>query len=139
MNLKVAIDTSFLISLFVNRDSTDKAKKILKETIRKYDEIYVPQQVITEFVYIMENIHKYSSTKKLPRKEISKLVDAVLNTPKFKCDSEEEIRSALDLYQKDKVKFGDSLILADMLSKGIRDIVSFDSEFKKIREINVYR
>ena len=137
---KIAVDTNFIISLIIQRDVTETASELLNYIVSEYDEIYLSKQVVAETVYVLEGIHKYNpNIKKISKKEIIDFITSIINTPKFKCEQEQEILMAVEFYINKNISFGDSLISANILSQGIDRIVSFDNHFEKIQNLKVIK
>lgn len=134
----IGLDTNFILSIIIERNNTKEALKLLSYIIENYEEIFIPQQVIAEIVYVLEGIYKYTQNqKKLSREEIKEYLLSVLNIPKVKIENEEVIFKALELYEAKKISFGDALIIGTLINKKIDKIVSFDKSFKNIKEIAV--
>ena len=123
MKVSVAIDSSFILSIILKRKQTEKALRALSEAQARYDELYLPKQVIGEVVYVLEGIHRYTpQRKRLSRKQIK---------------DQEEVVEALGLYVKKRLSFGDALIAANVTKRGIGQILSFDEDLRKIEGLKV--
>ena len=139
MKARVAIDTNFILSIILKREQTEKALKALSEAQARYEEIYLPKQVIGEVVYVLEGIHRYTpQRKRLSRAQIRDYVFSILNTSKIACEDEKEVLEALDLYVNRKISFGDALIVANISRRGIGEILSFDDDFRRIEGLKVH-
>ena len=138
MKVSVAIDSSFILSIILKRKQTEKALRALSEAQARYDELYLPKQVIGEVVYVLEGIHRYTpQRKRLSRMQIRDYVLSILNTPKIDCEDQEEVVEALGLYVKKRLSFGDALIAANVTKRGIGQILSFDEDLRKIEGLKV--
>ncbi len=136
----VSLDTNFILSIIIKRDNTALALKILSSIVEHYDRIFVANQAIVETVYVLEGIHKFNpDMSRLQKQEIMNYVYAIINTPKVFIENKKIIEKAFGLYITQKLDFGDSLIAAAILHKGIKEIVSFDNDFLKIQEFKVIR
>ena len=135
---KIAADTSFILSLLIERAQTPRAVEALRWAQEQYHEIYLPRQVIAEVVYVLEGIHKHTrDRRRLSRWEIKEIVLAIMNTSRFVVEQEQEVKEALAFYQRG-VSFGDALIAAHLLSRGIKDVLSFDQHFRRLGDFAVY-
>jgi len=136
---KIAVDTSFILSILIKRDTTQRAVGTLSKIQERYDEIYVPKQVIGEVVYVLQGIHKYTpQRKKLSKAQVRDFVFSILNTPQLFCEDGKEVVEALNLYVEKGLSFGDALIVSHILAKGIEEILSFDDDFRTIEGLKVY-
>ena len=136
---RIALDTSFVLSILVRRDHTPLAVEALSWAQKRYQEIFIPQQVICELVYVLEGIHRYTpGRRRLSRREIREIVCSVLNTPKVVCERRGEVLEALDFYVDKGLSFGDAVIVARMRSMEIKDLLSFDEDFRGVEGIRVY-
>ena len=134
----IAVDTNFILSVLIKRNNTETALKILSGAIDNYEKIFVPNHVIVETVYVLEGLHKYdNNVKKLEKTSIKNYIYSIINTPKIVLENKKIIEKALELYERESINFGDVLIAAIVLNKGIKKIISFDSHFLKIKELKV--
>ncbi len=137
-SFSASLDTSFILSIIIQRDNTAMALEILSFIVEHYDRIFVPNQAIVETIYVLEGIHKFNpGMSRLQKHEIINYIYAIINTPKVFIENKKIIEKAFDLYLTQKLDFGDSLIAAAILYKGIKEIVSFDNDFLKIQEFKV--
>ena len=127
------LDTNFILSLFIQRQYTDRAKELLNKFIANKNRIFVPQQAIAETVYVLENIHKAdSSIGKLSKREIKEMLESLIDTPKIKIEKEIPTREALDLYHQLNISFGDCLIYTTAKQNHISSIATFDANFDRL-------
>jgi len=132
----VALDTNFIISILIKRNNTERALNILSETIERYEKIFVANQVIAETVYVLEGLHKYNGgIIKLEKYEIKDYVFSIINTPKVVIENKKTIEKALEIYINKNINFGDALIAAVVMNKGIKKIITFDKDFLKIEDL----
>ncbi len=117
----------------MQREHTKKAKELLKRFIENKNMIFIPQQVIAETVYVLENIHKAdSSVRRLSKSKIKEMLESLINTPKIKVEKELSTREALDLYHKLNINFGDCLIYTTIKQNHINSIATFDADFDRL-------
>lgn len=132
----VAIDTNFIISILVKRNNTELALNILSEAIEHYEKIFVANQVIAETIYVLEGLHKHNGgIVKLEKPVIKDYIFSVINTPKVVLENKKTIEKALEIYINKNIDFGDALIAAVILNKGIKKIITFDKDFLKIEDL----
>ena len=131
-----AIDTNFLIDIFIDRDTSKKTLKKLYKAMDEFDVIFVPFHTIVEFIYVLENIRQFDGLERLSKEEIIEKVSAICTTPQFEVENIKVLQLALKLYKTHKI--GDSIIAATILNNGIATILSNDKHFTKINGIKVY-
>jgi len=118
-------DSSFLISLFVDDEHSQKALKTFDKLKTKQEKVYIPLPAIIELVYVLEKLYK------LRRRQVAKYIYAVLNTYIFIVEKRDLIYDAMASYRKyGSISFADSLIAAEAKAKKIIKILSFDAHFK---------
>ena len=104
----------------------DPRRSRVAERIIESDALVVTAVILSEVAYVLRTTYNY------PRSEI---VDAVLEFVQREnvdvLDARKEfVGVALDNARSGGLSFGDALILAQMRSSGIRQIYSFDKDFR---------
>ena len=133
--MKVFLDSSFLIAYILEGDSCfNRASELEKEGIFN-NECYISNLIINEIVTVIGNkgtlqdvINNYNAFKDnfiiLDEYEIANFNDSVMNIYK-KYDT--------------KLSFTDCAILVTMKQHNIENLVSFDKEFKRVKNINLIK
>lgn len=131
--MKVFLDTSFIVSLIIKTDSNhEKAKKLIINEDLLNNECYISNLIINEIITVIGN--KLGLTAAIEAYE--------LVNDNFNILNEYEINNfndkVLDVYRltNTKLSFTDSSIIILMQEYGIENLVSFDKEFKRIKNIN---
>jgi len=138
MSETVALDTNFIISILIKRNNTERALNILSGAIEHYEKIFVANQVIAETIYVLEGLHKYNGgIIKLEKHAIKDYIFSIINTPKVALENKKTVEKALEIYINKNIDFGDALIAATVLNKGIKKIITFDKDFLKIEDLIV--
>ena len=115
------LDTNYLVRYFTN--DIPKLAEVAKKVIEKGKNLYIPQIVLAETVYILENDYK-SSKQEVCRVMLVILKQDNITTPKFSLQ-------AFDIYQKENIDFYDCLVIAEALSsKG--KLHTFDKKMMKV-------
>lgn len=126
---KVVIDTNLLVR-YLTEDDPQKAKAVevlLSRAGRGELKILIPSVVIAELVWVLE------SSYQMETKEISELVEAVLNTPGIEVTEKSVLISAIRLYREKGMDFVDAWITEFAKDKRIKMIYTFDRRhFKDI-------
>jgi predicted nucleic acid-binding protein len=71
----------------------------------------------------------------VPRKEIKKLLQPILNLRGLRLDFKDIFESALELYPEKKISFADAFNACFMQKREIEEIYSFNEDFDKIEGI----
>ncbi len=126
------IDTSLFIRFLHNGnpEEREKFKKLIRKAENKETTFYVPLIVVVEMVYVLERVYK------IPKTRVREMVESLLTLP-VEMENFEVIVLALDLYEKENLKFGDALVLATAKAKGIKPVFTFDKDFDKFPEAMV--
>jgi len=125
------MDTNLFLRYFT-RDDEEKAEdvlKLLKRVERNEEKVTTSPLVIFEMVFTLDNYYK------VPRKEIKKLLQPILNLRGLRLDFKDIFESALELYSEGKISFADAFNACFMQKGGIKEIYSFDEDFDKIEGI----
>lgn len=131
----IFLDTSFIIASKIEDDGNhEKSMEILTEVAQgKISNPVISDYIFDETMTIM--LHK---TKNLSlAQDLGTILKSAVNIIKV---DEKIFESSWNIFKDQKgthFSFTDCTILALMKEKGIKDIATFDKEFKKIKEINV--
>lgn len=129
----IFVDSSFILALFNRNDVVNNRKaELLLKAIPEFDVIpkAINNVVLNE---VLNNLKKSYYAGK--REEI---IDYLFSMDEIYFVDEEAYSRALFLYRKYnyEVNFSDFLIVLSMRDHGISDILSFDSDFSRIKNIN---
>lgn len=125
------IDTNLLLRYFT-KDDEKKAEDVLRllKRVERNEE-----KVITSPLVVFETIFTLESYYEVPRDEIKKLVQPILNLRGLKLDFREIFELALGLYCEKKISFAYAFNACFMEKQGIKEIYSFDEDFDQIEGI----
>ena len=133
--MKYFLDTSFILALVLDSDSNHKKAVNLKEILN--EKCYINNNVLNEVLTITGRKLNINNAKEL----YYNLIDSfeLLNEydiPNYTSETlkifETNIRTNS---KKTKLSFTDSSIILTMKEHNIENLVSFDNEFEKIKEI----
>lgn len=125
------IDTNLFLRYFT-RDDEERAGdvlKLLKRVARNEEKVTTSPLVIFELVFTLESHYK------VPRKEIKKLLQPLLNLRGLRLDFRDVFESALELYSQEKLSFADAFNACFMQKREIKEIYSFDEDFDQVEGI----
>lgn len=128
------LDTNLIIR-HLTRDNpiqSEKARNIFKKL---EDGSYT---VITSEATIIEAVQVLSSKKlyHLPRDDIKKYLSSIILLPGLKLPHKRTFLRSLELYAKLPIDFVDALNIAHMERIKIKTILSFDTDFDRVKVIS---
>jgi len=131
---KSFVDTNILIRLIVKDDDLKRkaCEKLLERAKQKEVILYILPIAILEVVWVLEKYYK------LEKKVIREVVEAILNTPEFKCEMEEVFKKAIETYEEKNIKFADAVMGYWGLEKGLSTVFTYDEkDYKRIEGLEV--
>ena len=132
-NLMIFLDSSFILALFNKNEvkNHEKAKKLL-ENNPNLDK--VPKAINS--IVLNEVLNKLKKSYYNEKRE--QIISFLLNMDKIIFVSENDYKKAIKLYKKYdySINYSDWLIILSMEKEGLTDILSFDNDFNKVKEIN---
>ena len=126
------IDTNLFLRYFTRDDEkkADDVLKLLKRVARNEEKVTTSPLVIFELVFTLESYYK------VPREEIKKLLQPLLNLRGLRLDFRDVFESALELYSQEKLSFADAFNACLMQKREIKEIYSFDEDFDQVEGID---
>jgi PIN domain. len=99
---------------------SEKAAQILEN-----NEVFVPNEVIAEIVYVLEKVYKIKND------EISNTLKELFEYGNLEVDDIDILKEALNLYSKRKLDFVDTLLYAYHKVKNY-EVYTFDEKLNKL-------
>ncbi len=121
----LVIDTNALISFVTDRNPAQQEKiaAIFEEAAQLKTRILCPQNVVTEFVYVLEKIYKQ------PTSRIHSMISDFIVMPGVKLIHELDMEALLKVWPEKIRDFGDAIVaIVGKTQKGAR-IATFDEKF----------
>lgn len=124
---KIVIDTNALISFVTDRNPAQQEKiaGIIEAASRLKVTILCHQNVLTEFVYVMEKVYR------VPKDEIHGMVRDLTATPGVEIVHDLDCRTLLSIWPGTFADFGDAILATFCLARKDAALVSFDAGFVK--------
>ena|ERR1039457_84133 len=123
----VAIDTNFLISFVTdrNKDQQEQASLLFDAARRSQLRIVCHQNVVTEFVYVLNRIYK------IEPQTINAMLHDLFSTPGIELVNDLDQQILLDIWPTKCSDYGDAVLLT--FCKARRDVVlaTFDQKLIK--------
>ena len=125
------MDTNLFLRYFTRDDEkkADDILRLLKRVERNEEKVTTSPLVIFELVFSLESCYK------VPREEIKKLLQPLLNLRGLRLDFRDVFESALELYSQGKLSFADAFNVYFMQKRGIKEIYSFDEDFDQVEGV----
>ncbi len=101
---------------------SEQASRIIEN-----EEIFIPNEVIAEVVYVLEKVYKAE------RKDICKSLGELIQNDNIKTNDQHVISTALKTYYEKKIDIVDAILLAYSKLKKYK-IFTFDKKLKKLIE-----
>jgi len=134
---KYIIDTNALISFVTDRnpDQQIEIDRLFKDAARLKIMVLCPQNVLTEFVYVMDKVYQ------IPKPEINKMVRDFIDMPGIEVVHDLNMKTLLAYWPEHFKDYGDAIVAA--LCKNVKGslIATFDLKFRtKVKKLglNVY-
>ncbi len=131
---KYIIDTNALISFVTDRNQEQQVKidKLFNDAARLRIMMLCPQNVLTEFVYVMDTVYQ------IPKSEISKIVRDFIDMPGIEVVHDLNMKTLISYWPEVFEDYGDAIIAT--LCKNTKGslIVTFDRKFRaKLKKIGL--
>ncbi len=131
---KYIIDTNALISFVTDRNPEQQAKidKLFNDAARLRILVLCPQNVLTEFVYVMDKVYE------IPKSEINEIVRDFIDMPGIEVVHDLNMKTLMSYWPEVFKDYGDAIIAT--LCKNTKGslIVTFDRKFRtKLKKIGL--
>ncbi len=131
---KYIIDTNALISFVTDRNPDQQVKidKLFNDAVRLRILVLCPQNVLTEFVYVMDKVYQ------IPKSEINKIVRDFIDMPGIEVVHDLNMKTLMSYWPEVFKDYGDAIIAT--LCKNTKGslIVTFDRKFRtKLKKIGL--
>ena len=123
---KVIIDTNTLVSFVTDRNTNQQKKsaELFEEASRLKLMILCHQNVVTEFVYVMEKIYK------IRKEKIKEIISDFVLMPGIELVHEIDIKKVLQFWPTSVPDFGDALLAALCKTSKNSSSATFDRKFQ---------
>ncbi len=131
---KYIIDTNALISFVTDRNPEQQVKidKLFNDAARLRILVLCPQNVLTEFVYVMDKVYQ------IPKSEINKIVRDFIDMPGIEVVHDLDMKTLMSYWPEVFQDYGDAIIAT--LCKNTKGslIATFDRKFRtKLKKIGL--
>ena len=105
----IAVDTNILVRLLVNDASSQKQIDLAKKLLKYAKQVYIPQIVQVEVVWVLESAYQFNKT------DVLIILKHLQRTSIFVLEHKQQFDNALAHFEKHSADFSDYLILSDCL------------------------
>jgi predicted nucleic-acid-binding protein len=131
---KCIIDTNALISFVTDREPKQQAKiaNVFADASQLKVRILCPQNVLTEFVYVMDNVYKIESAG------INRMIQDFIKLPGIEIVHEINLQILLSFWPEHFADYGDAIIAAVCKDTKGSSVASFDRKFRaKLKKLGL--
>ncbi len=122
--MRIALDTNVLVRVFIDDASSKSQMEQARELVKKSTEIYIPQIVQAELVWVLNSAYQ------LQKSQILVVLEKLLSHSIFLLQEPEIFKAALESFNEGKADFSDYLIAESAKSAGFK-LFSFDKKLIK--------
>jgi predicted nucleic acid-binding protein len=131
---KCIIDTNALISFVTDRNPAqqDKITKLLADAVRLKVRVLCPQNVLTEFIYVMDAVYRIRKT------EIRDIVKNFMNLPGIEIVHRINLKTLFEFWPEKVPDYGDAIIAALCKDTAGASVATFDRKFRiKLKKLDI--
>ena len=131
---KYVVDTNALISFVTDRNLRQQISiaDILNKAAQLKVIVLCPQNVLTEFVYVMDKVYGIS------RNKIKTLIQDFMSMPGITIIHELDLKTVLSYWPESIPDFGDAVVASVCRSNKNASIITFDQQFiKKLNSLGL--
>lgn len=130
---RLHLDANVLLRFLRNDDSdqSPKARRLFARAERREVELAVSVLTVAEAFYA------FRASYKMHRPDAAQVLGNLLQTGIFLLEKEPLVLDALGRVKAHNVDFGDAMLAAESTSEG-RAIASFDSDFKRFKDVKLH-
>ena len=123
---KCIIDTNGLISFVTDRnlDQQEKIARILDNAAKFKLRVLCPQNVLTEFIYVMDTVYAIRKT------EIRKIVKDFIDLPGIEIVHQINLTTLFALWPEEVPDYGDAIVAALCKDTKGSSVTTFDRKFR---------
>ena len=130
----IIIDTNALISFVTDRNPAqqDKIAKVLDSAVQLKVRVLCPQNVITEFVYVMDSVYR------IDKAEIRDIVRDFIKLPGVEIVHQLSLKTLFTFWPEKVPDYGDAIIAALCQDTRGSAVATFDPKFKaKLKRLDL--
>lgn len=134
MTINAFVDTSVILRVLIKDDEEQRAaaERLIRSSGSRGLALHLLPVTVLEIVWVLEKVYKFK------KESVREMVEAIINTPQLKVDTEDVFRQALRIYSESNIKFADALMGVWSMEKGYNHVFTFDEKhFRRIDGLKV--
>jgi len=120
----IAVDTNVLVRALVDDPGEPRQTAVARARLKQAKQVYVPQIVQVEMVWVLEVAHG------LTKEEILAVLEHLRDNAAFQMQNHDQFDAALGEYKSGSADFADYLILAESKARAA-SLLTFDKRLLK--------
>ena len=128
----IAVDTNVLIRLLIDDSIASDQMELAKALLKKYRQVFVPQIVQVELVWVLENAYGFE------KKAIIVVLQHLQKSSAYVLQQPTQFNAALENYANNPADFSDYLILATCIENH-HEVYTFDKKFARLHSVNLLK
>jgi predicted nucleic-acid-binding protein len=93
------------------------------------EELLLADLIVAECVYVLESFYE------VPRARVAELMRAAIALPSIRVTDEPSLLRALEVYELERLDFGEAYLVAQAEATGVGAIASFDRSIDRVANI----
>ena len=125
------IDANIILRFLTNDlpEQANQAASLLQKLEEGTERAWLPDLFLTDIIWVLEGYYQQ------PRTQIREWITTILSLPGLEFSNKEIALTALDLYVENKIDWSDAFTASQMLAGGIKEIISFDQHFDRVKGV----
>ena len=128
----IAVDTNVLIRLLIDDSTASDQMELAKALLKKYRQVFVPQIVQVELVWVLENAYGFE------KNAIIVVLQHLQKSSAYVLQQPTQFDAALENFVNHPADFSDYLILASCLEDN-HQVYTFDRKFARLHSVNLLK
>lgn len=124
----ITLDTNVLVRVVIDDPAAETQMAIARATVKQARQVYIPQIVQIETVWVCESCYGLDKT------EIISMLEHLQQNQAFRLQQGDAFNEALHSFKENNVDFADCLILAEG-TRHQSSVVTFDKRFAKLKGV----
>lgn len=127
----IGLDTNILVRFLAADDpeQAKRAKAVFQSAVETGESLYISKIVLCELVWVLDRGYRFD------RPALASVIDDLLRADHLVFEDREQVRRALDAFERGGAGFADFLILESCRAGGCEKILSFDAALAQSSDV----
>ncbi len=121
----IAVDTNVLVRVLVNDPGSNEQCRLARNLINVHGDVWVSGIVLTETVWVLESVYKFS------KEQIVFLLEKLIRHPHVHLENAEKLNNVLTVFSAGNAGFADCLILNEAQQRHLV-LYTFDRKLSRL-------